>query len=322
MNTTHPSRSVPGLTPALLAGALGLAAFGAAGLWAANYTITFGNVTSGAGVINLGSPHGGTDYRNVTSKFNQPRAVNGTNPHNGVDLSSSYGTRVYMLWNGWITSARPSSYELDMYLDINNDGVKNDNAHVRYDHLASIQVSSGYVTKGTWVASSGSEGGAYPAHLHFGLRKDTGTDGVADVWIRNEPYYRSVTAWDAGRRLDFTSYSVWSSANVASIYCYAADEVSQSESVSQGDVVIFHRQAGTSAWTATTATKNGNQFTANLAGKYPAGSSIHWMGRCNRTSKKSVANPYWAFMPPKFYQPDYDPNATAYTYDYFISTVN
>ena len=301
-------------------GTLALILCGAAALWAVDYTIVFDYTADGSYAVTLGSPHGGTVYNVVTSKFNQPRS-SGTNPHRGTDLRSTYGTRVYAPWDGWVVLASGTDFE--MRLDINNDGVKNDNAYYRYDHLSSIQVTNGsFVTKGTWVASSGDENGAYPAHLHFGARRDTGTDAVSDVWVRNEPYYTTVTAWDNGRLLDFISNSTWDSTNhIAATYCYAADEVSQNEAVAQGDVVFFHRLTA-GAWSATTGTKSGNRFSIDLTGTYPAGSQVQWMVRCSRTSKIGVANPYWAFEPPKFAQPDFNPNATAQLYRYFVSTMN
>lgn len=304
----------------LLAGALAFFIFGAIGVWAANYSIVFNPLADGNLSVTLGSPHGGSDYRWVTSKFIQPRTV-GTSPHQGTDLRSAYGEAVYAPWNGWVVLANQTDFE--MRLDINRDGLKNDNAYFRYDHLSSIRYATGsFVTQGTWVASSGNENGGTIAHLHFGVRKDTNGDGVSDVWVHNERYYRAIAAWDYGRLLDFISNSTWSTGDVAAAYCYAADENSQNENVVQGDVVIFHRLAGTSTWTGTVATKSGNQFYVDLTGRYSPGASVNWMVRCNRTSIKSSGVPYWSFEPPKFAQPGYDPNATAYTYEAWVSTMN
>ncbi len=314
------------------AGALTLASVRLAS--ADDYTVVFGGTTTLAGSLTLGSPHGGTIYRDVTSKFNQPRlatAIGSTNPHRGTDLASSFGTAIYSPWKGWIVEGRPcgvdqiltSKCELDVYLDLNNDGLKNDNAHMRFDHMSHLRytVRDTPIAKGEWLGDSGTENGVVPAHLHFGLRKDLNADGIADVWIRNEPYYRGVTTpWDSGRRLDFVSLSTFSS-NVAAVYCYAADETNQDEQVAAGDVVIFHRRAGTSTWSATTASKAGNQFSVNMTGRYAAGTSINWMARCVRTSKKTTILPYWAFHTPKFNQPSADPNSTANAYDFFVNTV-
>jgi hypothetical protein len=285
---------------------------------AADYTIVFAGLASGAGTTSLGNPHA-SNYT-VTSKFNQPRNVNGTNPHRGTDLGSSYGTQVNSVWNGWVVYASSTAHEVEIYLDINGNGVQDDNTYVKYDHLSSIYVSTGqWVTKGQKVAATGDEGGVYPAHLHFGVMRDGNADGRPDQWVRNEPYYRWSTYWDNGRMLDFTSLSTWS-ANKAAIYAYSHDETGK-QPVDAGDVTIFHRKAGTSTWTATTATKNGDQFYVDFTGRYPAGTTIEWMARAIRSSIKSYSSMYWAFHNPKFAQPDFDPNATAYKYDYFTNTV-
>ncbi|UOY93121.1 M23 family metallopeptidase [Ectobacillus sp. JY-23] len=287
-------------------------------VYAIDYTIVFGNTTTGAGTINLGNPH--SSIFTVTSKFNQPRDTGPgtTNPHNGVDLGSSYGEPVYAIWNGWVLSASMANHEMFMYLDLNNDGLKNDNAHVKFDHLSNIFVTSGYVTKGTKVAATGDEGGAFAPHLHFGVRKDLNADGVSDVWVKNEPYYRTVAAWDYGKMLDFISYSTFTN-NVASVYAYAHSEVGK-QSINFGHVIFFHRKVGASTWVASTGAKNGDQFTYNFTGVYPAGTQIQWMVRGVRSNIVGT-DYYWAFSPPKFKQPDFDPNATAYKFDYYTNII-
>jgi Peptidase family M23 len=315
----RPSR---GLAPVLL-GVLAFIISSAVTVWAVDYTIVFSQNTDGSWNVTLGSPHGGATYANVVSKYSQPRVVSsGTNPHRGTDLRSTYGTYVYAPWNGWVTLASGTDFE--MRLDINQDGVQNDNAYMRYDHLSAIYVTNGsFVTKGSLVAASGDENGSFAAHLHFGVMRDSNADGRGDLWVRNEPYYTTVSTWDYGRRLDFISGGSWdATTHVAAYYCYAADEVSQSESVAQGDVTFFHRVTTGGAWSSTVGTKNGNQFSIDLTGRYPVGSQVQWMVRCSRTSKKATANPYWAFEPPKFSQPDFDPNATAQAYSYFTSPMN
>lgn len=284
----------------------------------ASYAIVFGNTTTGAGTIQLGLPHA-SSYT-VTSKFNQPRNTGAgtTNPHNGVDLGSAFGTNVIAPWSGWIVSASPSAYEMFMYLDLNNDSVKNDNAYVKFDHLSSIAVSSGYVAKGAYIAKSGSEGGSFPAHLHFGVRRDDNADGISDVWVRNEPYYRHLSYYDYGKMMDFMSLSTWVS-NTAAVTMYPHDEGGK-EATYAGNVVIFHRKVGTATWTATTATKSGDQFSVSFTGRYPAGTSVQWMARAVRSEIVGTTY-YWAYHPPKFQQPGFDPNATSYAFDFFTNTV-
>lgn len=302
----------------LIASILALTVIAPTTVLAADYSIVFTGTTTGAGTINLGNPH--STYFIVTSKYNQPRNVNGTNPHRGTDLGAPYGESIYASWNGWVTYTNIGSYDMIVYLDINNDGLKNDNAYIKYDHISAIHVSNGAaITKGQRIASTGNEGGVYAAHTHFGVMKDSGADGTPDYWVRNEPYYRTVAAWDYGKELDFISYSTYNS-NTGSVYAYAHDS-GGAETLAATDVTFFHRKAGTATWTASTPTKNGNQFTLNFTGKYPAGTSIQWMVRAKRPSVVSTGKPYWAFHNPKFAQPDYDPNATAYAYDYFTNTV-
>lgn len=286
---------------------------------AASYTVVFGGLGTGAGTTNLGNPH--TSLYTVTSKYNQPRNVNGTNPHRGTDLGSAYGTNVQSPWNGWVALAAPGSYELTLRLDINNDGVKNDSVYVKFDHLSSVLVANGAaVTKGQTVGRVGNEGGVYAAHLHFGLMKDVDNNATADVWIRNEPYYRTVSGWDFGKMLDFVAFSTFSS-NKAQVTVYSKDETGKQD-VAAADVVFYHRKVGSSWWNAKTAVKSGDVFSFDLSTAYPAGTQVQWMVRAHRTSIKGKISYTWAYMPPKFNQPDNSPNtAPANVFDYYVNTV-
>ncbi len=308
-------RRVTVLVALLCLGALGVRF----GVRAADYSVAFSNATDGVGTVNLANPL--PVVYTVTSKFSQPRNTGPgtTNPHNGTDLGSPYGTAVYAIWDAWVTSADPSRYEMFLYLDLNNDGVRNDNAYVKYDHLSRILVSSGRVSKGTRIADSGNEGGRFASHLHFGLRKDLNADGVSDVWIPSEPYYRTVAGWDYGKMLDFVASSAYSG-NTATVTCYGHAGGGK-DSIAAGDVVIFHRRAGASTWTPSAAAKAEDRFSLSFSGRYAPGTSIQWMARCTRTSIKGVASLSWAFHPPKFYQPDLDPNATPLRFDFFTNTV-
>lgn len=300
---------------------IGLALAGALGAGiahAASYTVVFGNSASGFGTTNLGNPH--ASVYTVTSKYNQPRIVNGTNPHRGVDLGSAYGTNVLAPWGGWVALAAPGNYELTLYLDINNDGVKNDNAYVKFDHLSSVLVTSGTkVAKGQTVARSGNEGGVYAAHLHFGVMKDLDANGSADVWVRNEPYYRTVSGWDFGKMLDFIAFSTISGSTVQ-VTAYSKDE-SGKQSVASGDLVFYHRKVGSTFWNAVNGVKSGDVFTFDLKTKYPAGTQVQWLVRSHRTSIKGGISYTWAYHPPKYNQPDPSPNTAPDPFDSFTNTV-
>ncbi len=287
---------------------------------AASYAVVFGGLGTGAGTTNLGNPHA-TLYT-VTSKFNQPRNVNGTNPHRGTDLGSPFGTNVLAPWNGWVAISAPGSYELVLRLDINNDGVKNDSVYMKFDHLSAVLVGAGVaVTKGQTVGRVGNEGGVYASHLHFGLMKDIDNNATADVWIRNEPYYRTVSGWDFGKMLDFIALSTFSS-NKAQVTVYAKDETGKQD-VAAADVVFYHRQVGSTWWNAVTAVKSGDVFSFDVKAKYPtAGTQVQWTVRAHRTSIKGKISYTWAYMPPKFDQPDHSPNtAPTNVFDYYVNTV-
>lgn len=299
---------------------LGLGAAGVAGIaHAASYTVVFGGLGTGAGTTNLGNPHA-TVYT-VTSKFNQPRNVNGTNPHRGTDLGSAYGTNVLSPWNGWVALAAPGSYELTLRLDINNDGIKNDSVYMKFDHLSAVLVANNaVVTKGQTVGRVGDEGGVYAAHLHFGLMKDIDNNATADVWIRNEPYYRTVTAWDFGKMLDFIALSTFSG-NKAQVTVYSKDEVGKQD-VAAADVVFYHRKVGSTWWNANAATKVGDVFSFDLKTVYTAGTQVQWQVRAHRTSIKGKISYTWAYMPPKFNQPDNSPNtAPSNVFDFYVNSV-
>jgi murein DD-endopeptidase MepM/ murein hydrolase activator NlpD len=153
---------------------------------AIDYTQKFAGTTTGSGTVNLATPT--IVVWDVISKYNQPRIVPAgyTNPHQGTDLATPYGTTVYPIERGWVTDVRNSEHEVDIQLDINGDGIKNDNVYVRYDHLADIFVQVGdYVTPVTIIAYSGNEGGQVGAHLHFGVMKqDAANTGRPDYWVR------------------------------------------------------------------------------------------------------------------------------------------
>ncbi|MFN6565625.1 M23 family metallopeptidase [Dendronalium sp. ChiSLP03b] len=269
------------------------------------------------------SPH--PSQFDVTSKYNQPRTV-GTTPHRGTDLGSPYGEPVQAVYNGKVfyagSTGTGGDYEVDIALDLNGDGLVNDNAYLRYDHLSAINVSLGQTVIGgsTLIGATGNEGGVYQnaPHLHFGVMKqDSDAIGRPDYWVRNEPFYRANSVWDYAKRLDFTSYSTWVSGKTASVYAYAYDETGY-QAINQGDVVILHRLHGTNAWATKTATKNANLFTADLSTIYPVNTQIDWMVRADRSSIKLSYPYYWAYHNPKYAQPEREPGN--YEFDFFVNT--
>lgn len=102
------------------------------------YDIVFGNTPPS--IVNFNSPLSTTStsgFVAVNSKWNQPRNVNGSNPHNGVDLQAALNTNVYAPYPGWatgITGAGP--YDIQFLVDANKNGVQDDgDYYIRFYHL-------------------------------------------------------------------------------------------------------------------------------------------------------------------------------------------
>lgn len=272
------------------------------------YNIVFQNAPPK--ILNWGCPlSAATPWPGITSKWNQPRNV-GTNPHRGVDIGIAYGTPVLAVWNGWLTYLwrDTTGIAVSLQIDANNNGVKDDPLYYcRYYHLSSW-TGAGYYAKGAKIGTSGY---ASAPHLHFG-----GTTS-APQWYRNEAQYRWTTQWNSGRDVDSFSRVLWNYPNNAVITAYFKDSGGDYLPV---EVRIFHRKAGTSAWTdGGLMTYVGNYtYTYNFTGKYPAGTSINWLVRIKRGGL-TVYSYCWA--PAKYDQPDPNPNATAYPYAYYSNTI-
>ncbi|GIO16479.1 hypothetical protein J19TS2_60340 [Cohnella xylanilytica] len=286
---------------------------------AADYTIVFGGVGPGGGTYSLGQPLS-TGYSAVTSKWNQPRNVtSGTNPHRGVDVTAAMNTNVLAVCDGWILSQDDGTENyLEFMCDRNGDNTKNDDLKIYYDHVEEVGfvANNVKVTKGTKIAESGDEDGAYDPHLHFGAKAVR--TGTTEVWMRNEPYYRSVSAWNYGKDLDFISNVSWNAGDTISVSSYVMNNGTPSDVTA----VAFHRANGTSTWTSSTMTKSGTGksavFTFDLGNTYSTGTVVNVMVRATRPGLTVYDD---AFMIPKYAQPAENPNSTANKYDYFSCTI-
>ncbi len=271
------------------------------------YNIVFDGVPPAT--VNWGCPL--PTWATVTSKWNQPRDT-GTNPHRGVDLAATVGTRVNAVYDGWLNAqigSNSSGIDTTFQLDINSDGVKNDSAvFCNYYHL-NTKGANAYYRKGEQVGTSG-----YPSapHLHYGA---TSANSYSALWYRNEVNYRWTSNWNYGKDLDSFSVVTWSN-NVAGATIYFCSSGTKS---APQEVRIFHRKAGTATWTdGGTMTAGSNYlYTYNFTGKYPAGTSVQWMIRF----KRNIPVYSYAFAPAKFDQPDPNPNSTAYAYAYVTNTI-
>ncbi|QTH40870.1 M23 family metallopeptidase [Cohnella sp. LGH] len=283
----------------------------------ATYNIRFGGVGPGAGTLNLATPI--TGYPDVNSQWNQPRLVDGSNPHQGVDLYATSGTRVNAICNGFVTYQNDTTaYELALKCDVNGDGLNNDNLEIYYDHLDDVGFvgtsSTNLVTKGTQIAESGNEGGKVGAHLHYGTR--TSRSGTM-VWTRTEPYYRWTSNWNYGRDLDFISLVTWTN-NVAKVVAYEVDSGVKS-SLNSNSVTLYHRKDGTSNWISVQMTKSGDNFSYDLNNVYTTSEVVNWMVKAD--NPHTAATYKSAFMIPKYDQPSSSPNSTSNKYDYYKCTM-
>ena len=110
--------------------------------------------------------------------------------HTGDDLNgiggmdTDLGDPVFSVADGLVTFAGPSSPGWGNIVIISHRTPDNQRLQSMYAHLLRIDVKPGdLVGRGTRIAAVGTANGLYPAHLHFEMRGDDGSDicrGYAD----------------------------------------------------------------------------------------------------------------------------------------------
>lgn len=290
----------------------------------------------------LWSPTRNTDgtesFYAIGSKWQQPRQVTGTTPHQGVDASTPFRTSVYPIEAGWIVyqsgrypdgsccfggeTAGTAKWEMMIEVDWDYDGVQNDGLFIKYDHLERVGfLSTGsFASAGTKVAESGNENTTQPIHLHFGFiypREGTTNNGR---WTGMRHFYTFASAWDYGRQVDYISQWYLDPTNDLSFFAYITSD-GVNTSLSTADVTVLHRAAGTTTWQtlAVRGEFDPHAFRASLNGLgYAPGSTIQFIMRALRPG---MADPHNAsFFPPRFGHPNNDPNAAASAYPYYTAT--
>jgi murein DD-endopeptidase MepM/ murein hydrolase activator NlpD len=89
-------------------------------------------------------------YALVTSKWNQPRS-SGTNPHRGVDISATVGTRVNAVASGWLTkqiSSNANGIDVGFKIDVSPT------FYINYYHLETVKPLDRYYTRGEQIGTS------------------------------------------------------------------------------------------------------------------------------------------------------------------------
>jgi LysM repeat protein len=93
----------------------------------------------------------------------------GVHGHNGVDLASSYGAKIYASADGEVLISRSSGWNggYGLYVVIKH----NNGTQTLYGHLSGTEVSAGdHVTQGQVIGRMGSTGKSTGVHLHFEIR--------------------------------------------------------------------------------------------------------------------------------------------------------
>jgi murein DD-endopeptidase MepM/ murein hydrolase activator NlpD len=311
-------------------------------LWAdaESYIARFRDYTLGGAVLDFWIPTRDTSGNEVVypvnSKWQQPRDQ-GTSPHQGTDLATPMNIPVYAPYWGWIVGQdgkntsgvccireSTNSFEVVLRLDLNDNGVQDDQVYFKFDHVERVGYRStgSPVTPSDQVATSGDENRTYlnAAHLHFGPLNPKEATTSNGRWTGLERHYTWVPEWRYGDDLDFISYVVKDTFNNVRATSYVmSDRVRQS--LPAGNVVLFHRRSTGGTWSVRTMTAvagEADRWEADLDTLgYGPGVSIHWMIRATRPGLVEPHNA--AFFPPEFAHPNNNPNAVAAAYPFYTA---
>jgi murein DD-endopeptidase MepM/ murein hydrolase activator NlpD len=153
-------------------------------------------------------------FPDVASAENQPRYVaNGSNPHQGVDLTMYEGQLVYAAMDAQVEliardakSLRNQMGQVILNLDVDHDGAP-DHVYMNYLHV----VPDAFLKIGDWVSAdtpiatvSAQKPRRYGAHLHFNW-----SNADNEQSFKTAVFYRHVGAWRFGADLDVLSNEAW-----------------------------------------------------------------------------------------------------------------
>jgi hypothetical protein len=220
--------------------------------------------------LQLGSPAPDGSWSKVISKYNQPRDI-GTNPHRGVDLAIGGGKTVRAVEMGKVERIiNDGSSAEAVTISINGT-----NKYVTYTHIN----PDGNLYEGKPVDKGDTLGTVLsgPNHLHIGVQTSLGADTHTndDVWNSNAPYWRNISGWDYGSRLDYFAHEYFSSSNNFSIDGYAYDENGRATLES---VKVYYKSTFESSWISSNmsivSSTNENRWQYNLNGQYSSGTLV------------------------------------------------
>ncbi|MGC8789479.1 M23 family metallopeptidase [Caldisericum sp.] len=226
---------------------------------------------------------GGDDWVKINCQYNQPRST--TRIHRGVDLAS--------LVNGSVVS-RPifsvdtnqsygTVYNKNYYGDYGNyiliqhtysEGSTTYNFQTFFCHLReipSIPLNTP-VFRTTQIGNTGTTGQSTGIHLHMEIRAPYGSNlYFTRRYAPSLLYWRSNGTWGNN-----TSFINSAGTNVNTVTFRVLDmNLGNSIDVPYGNVKIYYRQKGTTAWFSANMSKSGNNFSYTFSG-YPVDTQIEY----------------------------------------------
>lgn len=283
--------------------------------------------------ISFGGPQGGSfntifdtpmrdsaiKFSAITSKYGQPRNVDGgSNPHTGIDQRTRGTYELYPVYNAKVVSyyTGDPTYNnnyIRLQIDINKDGVYDDNLYVEYWHISKIEsgIYNGKIVGKYDVV-------AYTSYDHLDFRFKSNVNYPEGTKYVSLPAYSyllnaSLGNWNNAKDLDYITYPGSTYQNTVYFYIYPKDE-NGVEDLSTSQVKLYHRLQGQTTWNGPVQmTKSGSYQTSmfsinykNLSPTYTTGKTVELLVSAERTD---VANTY-TWYPGKWQNKSATPDST------------
>jgi len=227
-----------------------------------------------------------SDCPAVNSKNLQPRTYGAycspedeiSSPHAGLDLNAALGVNTPVLapCDGWVVYSEEAEHQTLEYgllvirLDVNANGVADDNVYGAFQHLSDILVSAGdTVAVGNQVGLAG-DIGTGSVHIHYELAYLASPPSTHNGYFTGRqglqmyPYYRwlyvgQLPEWNSGLDVRFveevSSDGLKVTAAAYGLEGGAPQELTDTTGFDPDMVRIFYRAQGTLNWTSATMTE-------------------------------------------------------------------
>lgn len=261
----------------------------------------------------------------VNEKYQQPRlwASNGStnDTHEGVDISSGFGTPVYQVWNGKVVYVSPAGTSISqnyvvVQLDTNLDGQYTEELYAVYMHMSTISVSTGPILKGALIGKSGYYGSqSSGSHLHFGLTKNSSSSYLQLVWTPLYNFYKTSSLYNYGKDLDFIYNMTGPDAGVLKVSGYHKPNSTTTRN-SLESMTLYTRPYYNpgSPWVGTPMTSIGNfTYSKDLNSLGYSKTTVIQYFVVGKAANSGSWTAKVGYYPPKFYIPPTDPNSWGWT---------